>query len=143
MGQSEKENSLTEQITHHFMALDESGAGVTPDLFKQGLSSNPMSESFEEIGVDPSESDGIFRLLDTDGSGTLDAAEIIDGLLRLKGPATALELALLSKEVKDLAKSIKTKEWRVIPKFRRMTSSSNSNSNSPEFTRQRSFSRSH
>merc|ERR1711920_1086137 len=43
--------------------------------------------------------------LDLDGSGAIDAEEFLSGCLRLRGPAKALDLALLMREVKQLVRS--------------------------------------
>jgi len=52
------------------------------------------------INVCPSEGVSLFRLLDVDDSGTLDARELVDGLLRLRGNSKALELSLLMRQVR-------------------------------------------
>merc|ERR1719401_2990123 len=54
-----------------------------------------MVEYFRSINVDTSEAQGLFELIDVDGSGTVDANEIVQGCLRLKGTARALDVALL------------------------------------------------
>jgi len=61
-----------------------------------------MREYFKAIDVDPSEAKGLFRLLDIDSSDALDAEEFLGGCLRLRGPAKALDVALLMHEVKNL-----------------------------------------
>lgn len=53
-----------------------------------------MQEYFRSINVDPSEAKGLFQLLDSDDSGILSMDELVEGLLRLRGGATALELSL-------------------------------------------------
>merc|ERR1711971_1121847 len=53
-----------------------------------------------------SEVKGFFQLLDIDGSGGIAADEFMSGCLQLRGPAKALELALLMHEVKRLSGKI-------------------------------------
>jgi len=61
-----------------------------------------MLHYFEAIDVNPSEAKGLFSLLDLDNSGTIDAEEFLAGCIRLRGPAKALELALLVQQVERL-----------------------------------------
>merc|ERR1712014_174358 len=60
--------------------------------------SQTMNEYFKTIDVDPSEAKGLFELLDTDNSGGVDTSEMVNGFLRLRGPAKALDIALLIRE---------------------------------------------
>merc|ERR1712217_1004935 len=75
---------------------------VTWEAFKDTLQSVGMSDYFRTIGVDPLEAEGLFHLLDVDRTGELDHTEIVSGLLRLRGNAKALELALLSHDLRTL-----------------------------------------
>merc|ERR1711953_828813 len=58
-----------------------------------------MHDYLRQINVNTDEAAGLFNLLDADGSSTINANEIVDGLLCLRGPAKAFELALLMREV--------------------------------------------
>merc|ERR1712060_418797 len=69
------------------------------ETFESKLDTRPMIEFFKAIDIDRSEAIGLFRLLDLDEGGTVDAEEFLSGCLRLRGPAKALDLAVLIKEV--------------------------------------------
>merc|ERR1711862_977668 len=69
-----------------------------------GMNLPGMQEILAEIEVDTSEADGLFHLLDVDDTGSIDAEEWITGFIRLKGPAKALELAMMAQDAQ------KTKE---------------------------------
>eukprot|EP00929_Paragymnodinium_shiwhaense_P098394 TRINITY_DN5986_c0_g1_i1.p1 TRINITY_DN5986_c0_g1~~TRINITY_DN5986_c0_g1_i1.p1 ORF type:complete len:754 (-),score=142.23 TRINITY_DN5986_c0_g1_i1:35-2296(-) len=72
---------------------------MTWELFESKLECQEMHEFFEAIDVDRSEAKGLFFLLDLDQSGAISAEEFLNGCIRLRGPAKALDLALLVQEV--------------------------------------------
>jgi hypothetical protein len=72
---------------------------MTWDDFNSKLSRPEMKTYFKAIDLDPSEARGLFRLLDLDGSGTVNAEEFLNGCLRLRGPAKALDLSLIMLEM--------------------------------------------
>ena len=47
------------------------------------------------MDVDVNDAESLFRLLDIDETGTLSPQELVDGWIRLRGPAKALDLAVL------------------------------------------------
>jgi len=58
-----------------------------------------MIEYFKVLNVEPSEAEDLFHLLDRDGGGMLDPAELVSGCLRLRGPAKCLDMCMLMREV--------------------------------------------
>merc|ERR1719461_2645830 len=70
--------------------------------FQEKLDTRPMMEFFKAIDIDRSEATGLFHLLDLDQGGTVDAEEFLSGCLRLRGPAKALDLAVLISQVKKI-----------------------------------------
>lgn len=72
---------------------------ITLEAFETKIADKEMTEYFKSINIDPSEAQGLFQLLDVDGSGDVDCVEIVNGLLRLRGNAKALELSLLMSEI--------------------------------------------
>merc|ERR1711959_353091 len=80
--------------------------GISWDEFQRKLETPAMREYFKALDVDPSEAEGLFRLLDLDNSGSIDAEEFLNGCLRLHGPAKALDLALLMREVRRIESKI-------------------------------------
>lgn len=71
---------------------------VSRDEFLKKVNEPEMEEYFRAIDMDPSEAGFFFELLDIDGSGGLSREEIVDGCLRLSGPAQAVDVALLMRE---------------------------------------------
>lgn len=74
------------------------------EMFQEKLGHRDMQNYFKSINVDPSEAQGLFKLIDVDNGGTIDADELINGLLRLRGGAKALELSMLTYEVFQMNK---------------------------------------
>eukprot|EP00930_Biecheleria_cincta_P034132 TRINITY_DN23608_c0_g1_i2.p1 TRINITY_DN23608_c0_g1~~TRINITY_DN23608_c0_g1_i2.p1 ORF type:complete len:620 (+),score=123.57 TRINITY_DN23608_c0_g1_i2:31-1860(+) len=82
-----------------FDKMDERKTGkVGWDDFQKHLNTMHMQELFKSIDLDPSEADCVFKLLDLDGSGELQFSEFLNGCLRLRGPAKALDVLLLLRE---------------------------------------------
>lgn len=90
---SDKESLLLHSALELFQQLDTDGDGMLNLCeFEQSLSSFQMQQFFEAIDVDPNEAFELFRLLDTDKSGEIDPDTFLDGCLRLRGPAKAIDL---------------------------------------------------
>mmetsp|Transcript_132133 Transcript_132133/g.329536 ORF Transcript_132133/g.329536 Transcript_132133/m.329536 type:complete len:292 (+) Transcript_132133:3-878(+) len=75
-------------------------------VFESLLNTQQMREAIHAINLEPADARGLFRLLDADNSGCVCAQEFFAGCLRLRGPAKALDLAILHFEVKKLAQQI-------------------------------------
>merc|ERR1712130_839919 len=60
------------------------------------------------MGIDATEGEGLFRLLDADGNGSLRAEELVEGCLRIRGEARALELSVLTHLTNDVRTQQKT-----------------------------------
>lgn len=101
MAQEEKEETLVTTIGNLFYHGTEDDC-ITWKEFSSKLSRPEMQEYFKDLNVDVSEAKGLFQLLDVDGSGGLELDEVISGCLRLRGPAKAIELALLGQEIVSL-----------------------------------------
>lgn len=93
--QDHKDMYLANRISEIFF---NEGDQITWEVFARKMDNPDMREYFKAINVDPSEAFGLFKLLDADGSGDIDCEEIVNGLLRLRGSARALELSLLTSE---------------------------------------------
>jgi len=77
------------------------GDELSKDEFDDLLHSEAMTRYLEAIDIEMGEADRLFEFLDRDESGSLSIVEFIQGCLRLRGPAKALDMAgmhLWSKE---------------------------------------------
>eukprot|EP00927_Polykrikos_kofoidii_P015991 TRINITY_DN17172_c0_g2_i1.p1 TRINITY_DN17172_c0_g2~~TRINITY_DN17172_c0_g2_i1.p1 ORF type:complete len:657 (-),score=71.72 TRINITY_DN17172_c0_g2_i1:75-1859(-) len=79
---------------------------LTWQTFAARLDSPPLQEFFKSIGVDRSEAQSVFKLLDLDDSGEISSDEFLSGCLRVNGPARALDMYMLMREVKNFESRI-------------------------------------
>jgi len=88
-----------------FMQLDDSGDGVLEwDEFEPALKSGEMAAMLEVFGLEVSDFETLFKLLD-DGDGRISADEFINGVEHIKGPAREIDLM----EVKQLLRLVEAK----------------------------------
>lgn len=107
----EKENKLNELIkisAKHFSKADEDCNGeITWVEFEQQLENSKMDEYCKAMGIKVPDAIQLFHILDEDNSGTISIPEFVQGLLRLRGHAKAMDVA-------DMAYTLKVQggEWR-------------------------------
>lgn len=101
---------ITSQVLNLFKTcqLNEIGE-ITWGTFESLLSTKQMREMFTSINVDPREAHKFFNLIDVDGKGSVNPHELLDGWLRLKGPAKSLDLATLMVEVEHAFADVRGK----------------------------------
>jgi len=66
--------------------------------FQAKLDTRELQELFAAVEVDVADARSLFKLIDTDNSGSVTPEELMRGWLRLQGPAKALDLALLLRD---------------------------------------------
>jgi hypothetical protein len=98
--------SINSQFKAMFDMFNNEGEGLTLDVFEQHLQEQTVREYFALLELDTSDAFGLFKLLDEDGSGQIDAEEFVDGCLRLKGSARSIDLAKMGREIRSLANVI-------------------------------------
>lgn len=76
-------------------------------LFQAQLNSRQMDEYFKTIDLSLSEAESLFKLLDFEDTGTIDAEEFVMGCLRIHGSAKAIDLTTLMCTV-----HVMQKQWR-------------------------------
>eukprot|EP00927_Polykrikos_kofoidii_P042166 TRINITY_DN3601_c0_g2_i1.p1 TRINITY_DN3601_c0_g2~~TRINITY_DN3601_c0_g2_i1.p1 ORF type:complete len:828 (-),score=150.70 TRINITY_DN3601_c0_g2_i1:216-2624(-) len=112
--EEDKEEYLATHISEAFKRADADDSGeVTWEEFESRLEAEEMQEYFKAIDVDISEAKGLFKLIDADGSGSIDAVEFISGCMRLRGPAKALEMTLLLHEMNRMHEWLADKLVRI------------------------------
>jgi len=105
--QLEEKHSLINMIRGIFEDSDVDGSGQVTFLEFQKLLDNPdMVAYLEAMGIDSSEAQGLFSLLDDDGSGVVSIEEFITGFLRLKGSAKAVDMVMLLYENRKISKKL-------------------------------------
>lgn len=84
-----------------FKRIDSDSSGVISiNELLEHMNSREVQEFFQNVDVDPCEAQGLFELLDVDGSGEIEFEEFISGCLRLQGSAKAVDILLISRENK-------------------------------------------
>jgi hypothetical protein len=78
--------------------IDGSGT-ITPEEFKQEIDTEAMQEMLQLIDVRPTQASELFDILDWDGNGSLSLTEFVTGAMSLKGPAKAIDVLLIGREM--------------------------------------------
>lgn len=98
------DNFMLNTVREAFLSAGGSITGVmTMEGLETQLDTPHMKAYFKSIDVDTSQAKGLFLLLDRDGSGEIDFEEFLSGCLRLRGPTKALDLQILTHEVRLFA----------------------------------------
>lgn len=105
----DKDIYMVNHVKDLFLNADRKHIGIiTWEEFEEMAHAAEMQDYFKAIDVDLSEAKGLFDLLDMTGCGQLKQEDFLSGCLRLRGPAKALDLALLMKETRVLRKQVGT-----------------------------------
>jgi Ca2+-binding EF-hand superfamily protein len=96
----ERELYLVRSAKRVFEQADHTSDGtITWEDFKPALEHSDVQAFFHTIDLEVSEAQSLFELLDTSSDGFISSDEFLKGCLRLRGPAKALDLLALSREV--------------------------------------------
>ncbi|CAE7498033.1 Scn10a [Symbiodinium natans] len=100
-----KKATYVRKLESIFRACDESGDGVlTEDELNELMQDVRVQVYLESLEIDVHESTALFHLLQN-GEGQITCDDFIDGILRCKGPARAIDQILLASDVKNLTSS--------------------------------------
>merc|ERR1712129_6783 len=99
----EREFYVVRSVRELFRIHGNVSGEITWEDFEGLLGEQQMQDYFKAIDVDLSEAKSVFDLLDLDHSGSLDAYEFLDGCLRLRGKAKALDSALIMHELRQVS----------------------------------------
>eukprot|EP00931_Biecheleriopsis_adriatica_P011565 TRINITY_DN112646_c0_g1_i1.p1 TRINITY_DN112646_c0_g1~~TRINITY_DN112646_c0_g1_i1.p1 ORF type:complete len:675 (+),score=134.36 TRINITY_DN112646_c0_g1_i1:117-2141(+) len=98
---SVKETDNVFQARRLFKSLDRDDSGaITMNEIKEHMGSPAVQEFFRTIDVDVSEAEVLFEILDISGDGEIDKEEFISGCLRLQGVARAIDLVLMTVDIR-------------------------------------------
>ncbi|CAJ1405750.1 unnamed protein product [Effrenium voratum] len=80
-------------------------APITFSVFNEKIHTEAVREYFTSLGLDIWDAWTFFKLLDADGGGEVEAEEFLLGCLRLRGPATAIDIGRLMHDQNWLIRS--------------------------------------
>mmetsp|Transcript_109245 Transcript_109245/g.315673 ORF Transcript_109245/g.315673 Transcript_109245/m.315673 type:complete len:683 (-) Transcript_109245:464-2512(-) len=104
---TDKDYYLVANAREIFKTVDGGVNGeMTLDDFMHKVHTPEMREFFKGIDVDPSEAKSLFSLIDLDESGAIDAEEFLRACVRLRGPAMALDAAVLVQRIQQVANDL-------------------------------------
>eukprot|EP00929_Paragymnodinium_shiwhaense_P120578 TRINITY_DN9253_c0_g3_i3.p1 TRINITY_DN9253_c0_g3~~TRINITY_DN9253_c0_g3_i3.p1 ORF type:complete len:564 (+),score=89.89 TRINITY_DN9253_c0_g3_i3:152-1843(+) len=94
-----EQKTLGKHVASIFFDNENANQQISWEDFEAKLTNEDLEEYFKAIDVDSCEAKNLFELLDTDNSGGVDARELVNGLLRLRGTAGSLEVSLMMREL--------------------------------------------
>lgn len=97
-----RDNDLARHICELFIKDIDEDHELGWEEFAEKMKGRAMQDFFKAIEVDPSDAKDFFAMLDTNNSGTVNAEEIVNGCLRLRGQAKSLDMAILIRAVDNI-----------------------------------------
>lgn len=116
----DNETYVVNHVRELFANADVEGTGVlTWPEFEARLITKEMKEYFKHLDIDITEAEALFSLLDLNGDGEISADEFLNGSLRLRGQARALEMEVMMRALSGLNESVEAllhqTEWLCLP----------------------------
>lgn len=97
----DKESYMVQTARELFKGADPKRTGViTLTEFERQLRTPELKEHLKALGINAMSARGLFKALDLNHSGTIDADELLTGTLRLRGQAKAIDIASLIYETR-------------------------------------------
>merc|ERR1719375_2200891 len=85
---------FVQRLHELFEELDSSHDGfISLDEFEEHLKNDRMQGLIQTFEIDNADAWTLFKLLDTDGGGSVDIEEFVDGCIRLRGGAKSIQMA--------------------------------------------------
>eukprot|EP00421_Protoceratium_reticulatum_P012495 CAMPEP_0168403028 /NCGR_PEP_ID=MMETSP0228-20121227/23919_1 /TAXON_ID=133427 /ORGANISM="Protoceratium reticulatum, Strain CCCM 535 (=CCMP 1889)" /LENGTH=344 /DNA_ID=CAMNT_0008416621 /DNA_START=181 /DNA_END=1211 /DNA_ORIENTATION=+ len=105
---ADKDAYLVNSVHEIFTKVDGgiSAGYLTWEDFQAKIGTKAMRNFFKDMDINESEAKGLFCIMDLDGSGTINASEFLSGCLKLRGPAKAIDTAVIIEEVIRLKRSV-------------------------------------
>lgn len=101
-----KKTTYVRKLEGIFQACDESGDGVLSEDELTEVMRDPRVQVYlESLEIDVQESTAVFRLLQN-SEGVINCDDFIEGILRCKGPARAIDQILLGNDVKQVSEEV-------------------------------------
>ncbi|CAJ1370802.1 unnamed protein product [Effrenium voratum] len=105
MEKMHKKAEFAHKLEDVFLAITVGEGLITEERLAEVLQSPKVKAYFQTLDLDVHEGTALFHLLD-DGDGTVTLDEFIDGVMRCKGPARAIDQVATHAEIKQLDKKL-------------------------------------
>jgi hypothetical protein len=100
---SDRAHDLLQKVHQTFRKIDHDDSGsISQTEFVQASRLPEMQDLLVSLDIDPTSAETVFKYLDRDGGGTLSAEEFAKGAFDLQSPAKALDVAVISMEMRML-----------------------------------------
>jgi len=107
--QEHEKHQACAKIYEVFLAADADGSGdVTKEEFLSALERADVVTCLQDVGIDVRQAENLFNILDYDESGSLDAQEFIEGVLKARGEAKSKDVLAVQCDVWRCEKKMKT-----------------------------------
>merc|ERR1711879_896397 len=73
---------------------------ISREIFKLWTQSPEMLDMLDDADIDSSNASALFEALDADGSGLLTPTELVEGLLKMRGPITKADVIAVRMKVR-------------------------------------------
>jgi Ca2+-binding EF-hand superfamily protein len=98
----------TKKINRFFEAADEDGSGTLDEgEFNEVIAKESVKDWLNAMGLPVHTFPNAFAMFDPYGTGEIDAEKMAAGASRMKGQATAFELAIVRNLVEDISRALK------------------------------------
>merc|ERR1719215_2202174 len=105
-----------------FDELDTSKDGIISlSEFEDHLSDHRMQALLQTVEIDTSDAWTLFKLLDTDGGGSVDVEEFVEGVQKLRGQAKSIQMAQLMYYHRCILDALASMSKDLTREHRRMT----------------------
>jgi len=87
---------------------------VSRDVFENALKDKLVQQLLDELDISISSRDKLFDILDSDGNDYIAISELVEGFMRLRGPADKGDIVSSALILRSLQKSMKKFEVSVL-----------------------------
>merc|ERR1711972_426814 len=96
-----------QRVKQLFTLIDDDKSGhITIGELEHRISDSEVQAYFESLEIDVNDVWSFFKLLDKDGTKSVEAEEFLDGCVRLRGNAKALDVAKLMHDEKQMRRKL-------------------------------------
>lgn len=101
--EQDAEKAIMKEMQEEFSAGDEDGSGeLSWEEFNELVNTKHMIKRLQMLDIPTEDVGDLFRMCDTDGGGSITAQELVEGVKKLRGHASARDLCAANSKVRFL-----------------------------------------